>query len=100
MSTTTSNAIKRLPILEHLVKNPVCGNSCSEMRLKLLRSCTNIFDLVKIEAIYIHLNKPKLCKQKELDYLLTLFSLTTFVFFLLHIYLLHLFNYVLFVVFV
>ena len=74
MSIATTNAIKRSSISEHLVKNPACGNSYSEMRFKILRSCTNIFDLVKIEAIYIHLHKPKLCKQKEFDYSLSLFS--------------------------
>ena len=64
MSNAISNVIKRLSISEHLVKNPVCGNSYNEMRFKVLRSCTNNFDLVKIEAIYIHLNKPKLCNKK------------------------------------
>ena len=74
MGNATSNAIKRSSISEHLVKHPVCGKSYNEMRFKILRSCTNNFDLVKIEAIYIHLNKPKLCKQKEFDYSLSLFS--------------------------
>ena len=92
MSIVTSNAIKRLSISEHLVKNSVCGNSYSEMRFKVLRSCTNIFDLVTIKAIYIHLNKPKLCKQTKFDYSLSLFSKTTFVLFAIV-------SYVLFVVF-
>ena len=74
MSNATSNAIKRSSISDYLVKNPVCGSSYNEMRFKILRSCTNIFELIKIEAIYIHLNKPKLCKQKEFDYSLSLFS--------------------------
>ena len=74
MSNATSNAIKRSSISEHLVKNPKCGNSYSETRFKILRSCTNIFDLIKIEAIYIYLNKLKLCEQKEFDYSLSLFS--------------------------
>ena len=73
MSNATSNAIKRSSISEHLVKNPVCGNSYNKMRFKVLISCTNNFDLVKIETIYIHLNKPKLCKQKEFGYSLALF---------------------------
>ena len=50
----TSNAIKRSSISEHLVKHLVCGKSYNEMRSKILRSCTNNFDLVKIKAIYIH----------------------------------------------
>ena len=74
MSNATSNAIKRSSISEHLVKNSVCGNNYREMRFKILRSCTYNFDLIKVEAIYIHLNKPKLCKQKEFDYSLSLFS--------------------------
>ena len=74
MSIATSNAIYRLSISEYFVKNPICGNSYSEMKFKILRSCTNIFDLVKIEAIYIHLNKPKSCKQKEYNESLSLFS--------------------------
>ena len=48
------------------------------MMLKTLRSCTSNFDLVKIEAIYINLNKPKSCQQKEFNYSLSLFSKTTF----------------------
>ena len=59
---------------ENLVNNPGCGNSYNEMKYKIFRSCTNNFDLIKIEVIYIHLDKPKLCKQKEFDYLLSLFS--------------------------
>ena len=74
MSNATPNAIKRSSVSEHLVENPVCENGYSEMRFKILRSCTNIYDLVKIEPIYIHSNKPKLCKQKELDYSLYSFS--------------------------
>ena len=37
--------------------------------------CNNYvtFDLVKIESIYIHLNKPKSSRQKEFDYSLSLF---------------------------
>ena len=74
MSNATSNAIKRSLISEQRVKNSVCWNSYSEIRFKILRSCTNNFDLVKIKATYINLNKPKIFKQKELDYSLSLFS--------------------------
>ena len=60
MSNATSNAIKRSSISEHLVKNPVCGNSYNEMRFKILRNCMNNLDLFKVEAIeMLHLNKPK-----------------------------------------
>ena len=60
MSNITSNATKRSSISEHIVKNLVCGVSYNEMRFKTLRSCTDNFDIVKIEAIYIDLNKPKI----------------------------------------
>ena len=48
------------------------------MSFKVLRSCNNIFDLIKIEAIYIHLNKPKLCNQKELDYSLYFLRISSY----------------------
>ena len=74
LNAATSNAIKRSSISEHLVNNPLCGKSYNEKMFKIMRSCTNILDLVKIEAIYIHLNKPELCKQREFDYSLSLFN--------------------------
>ena len=70
----TLNAINRSSIAEHLIKNPICGKNFNDSSFKILRSSTNNFDLIKIEAIYIHLNKPKLCKQKEFDYSVSLFS--------------------------
>ena len=66
--------MNRSLISEHLIKNPVCGISYNETKFKILRCCTNVFDMVKIEAIHIDLNKPKLCKQKDFDYSLSLFS--------------------------
>ena len=36
---------------KQLIKNPICGKSDNDVRFKILRSCTNIFDLIKIEAI-------------------------------------------------
>ena len=66
--------MNRSSIAEHLIKNPICEKSFNDLRFKILRSSTNMFDLIKIEAIYIHLNKPKLCKQKEFDYSVSLFS--------------------------
>ena len=66
--------MNRSLISENLVKHPICGKTHNKMRFKILGSCNNIFNLVKIEAIYIHLNKLKLCEQKEFDYSLSLFS--------------------------
>ena len=73
-SIATLNAMNRSSIAEHLIKNPICGKNFNDSSFKILRSNTNNFDLIKIEAIYIHLNKPKLCKQKEFDYSVSLFS--------------------------
>ena len=50
MGNAASNAIKRSSFSEQLVKNLVCRNSYNKMRFKILRSCTNKFDLVKVEA--------------------------------------------------
>ena len=61
-------------ISENLVKNIICGKNNNKIRFKMLRSCDNIFDLVKIEAIYLHLNKPNLCKQKDFGYSISLFN--------------------------
>ena len=69
ISTATSNAMKGFSISE-----PFCGKSYNEIKFRILRSCINIYDLIKIEPIYNHLNKPKLCKQREFDYSLSLFS--------------------------
>ena len=74
VSIATSNAFIRSSMSEHLIKNLICGKSYNEMKFRILRSYNNIYDLIKIEAIYIHLNKPKLCKQREFDYMLSLFS--------------------------
>ena len=56
------------------MKNSTCGKNYNKTNFKILRCCNNIFDLVKTESKYSHLNKPKLCKQKDFDYLLSLFS--------------------------
>ena len=64
--------MNRSSISEHSIKNPICGKNYNKTNCKILTSCNNIFDLVKIEAIYIHLNKLKLCKQKDFDYSLSL----------------------------
>ena len=37
-------------------------------RLRVVRHCNNLGDLVRLEAISVILNKPKLCKQKNVDY--------------------------------
>ena len=73
-TTAIRNAAKRSAIAEHLINNPTCAQKYSESNFKILRQCWNSFELVKLEAILIHLNKPDLCKQKEFDYIVSLFN--------------------------
>ena len=47
ISIAILNAINRSSILEQLVKNPICGKNYNKTKFKILRSCNNIFDLVK-----------------------------------------------------
>ena len=68
------NASKRSSIAEHLVKNPDCSNNYSLERFKIIKNCYNISDLIKLEAICILLRKPKLCKHKDFDYTVSLFT--------------------------
>ena len=68
------NASKRSSIAEHLVNNPTCANNYNIKRFKIIKTCSNIFDLIKLEAICILLRKPVLCKQKDFDYTVSLFS--------------------------
>ena len=41
---------------------------------KIVKNCFHISDLIKLEAICILLRKPKLCKHKDFDYTVSLFS--------------------------
>ena len=68
------NASKRSSISEHLVNNPTCANNYNIDRFKIIKICSNVFDLIKLEAICILLRKPVLCKQKDFDYTVCLFS--------------------------
>ena len=62
------NASKRYSIAEHLFDNSICANTYNIDRFKIIKTCTNIFVLIKLEAICILLRKPVLCKQKDFDY--------------------------------
>ena len=64
------NASKRSAIAEHLVNKPDCASNCNLKRFKVIKSCYNIFGLIKLGAICTLLRKPKLCIQK---YLIILF---------------------------
>ena len=59
------NVSKRSSIAEHLVNNSTCANSYNLNRFKIVKTCSNVFDLIKLEAICILLRKPVLCKQKK-----------------------------------
>ena len=51
-----------------------CANNYNIDRFKIIKICSNVFDLIKLEAICILLRKPVLCKQKDFDYTVCLFS--------------------------
>ena len=46
----------------HLVNNPERGNNYEDIRFKIEQQCSNVYDLVQMEAIFIYLYKPELCK--------------------------------------
>ena len=40
------NAFKRSSIAEHLVNNSTCANSYNLNRFKIIKTCSNVFDLI------------------------------------------------------
>ena len=73
-SVALMNATRKSSIAEHLVKYPNCGKIYDDVRFKIVQQCSSVYDLLKLEAIFIYLNKPELCKQKEFDYVVALFN--------------------------
>ena len=63
-----SNLIKSKTLLQFLILYRFNN------RFKIVKICNNVFDLIKLEAICILLKKPVLCKQKDFDYTVSLFS--------------------------
>ena len=59
---------------EYLVNNPTCGKSYNESRFSILRKCYNKYDLIKLEAVLIEINRLKLNKQKYFDNVVSLFK--------------------------
>ena len=57
-----------------LINNPTCANSYNMNKFKIIKTCNNVFNLIKLEAICILFTKPVLCKQKDFDYTVSLFS--------------------------
>ena len=66
MNAAVNNAIKRSLIAKNSTYNPTCGDKYEFSIYKM--ECLNNFDLSRLEAILIHLKKPKLFKKKEFDY--------------------------------
>ena len=66
-----------MPPSGHLktTKYAICyTNSYKINRFKIIKTCSNVFDLIKLEAVCILLRKPVSCKQKDFDYTVSLFS--------------------------
>ena len=61
-------------ILEHLVNNLLCADNYNVNRFKIIKNCSNVLDLIKVEAICNLLRKLVLCEQKDFDYTKSLFS--------------------------
>ena len=74
MTITTKNAANRWLIVEHWVNNRDFARSYDLSIFKIIYHCNNVFDLIKMEAISLCFEKPVLCKQKEFDYKVSLFS--------------------------
>ena len=62
------NASKRSSIAEHLVNNLTCANKCNINRSKIIKICSNVFDLIRLKVICILLRKSILWKYKEFNY--------------------------------
>ena len=74
IETAIKNAMKRSVIPEHSVNNTDCGKSYNELTFRILRKCYNNYGLIKLKAILIKIKKPKLNKQKDFNYVVSLFK--------------------------
>ena len=61
ISKAVINAAKRSAISEHLINNANCAYKYNISMFSIKKQCANKFDLIKMEAILIHLFKPELC---------------------------------------
>ena len=68
------NASKRSANAENLIINSNCASNYNLNRFKIIKNCFIISNLIKLEAVCILIRKPKLCKQKDFDYTVSLFS--------------------------
>ena len=68
------NAIKISAIAKNLVNNQSCDEKFKLEKFMIIKSCYNVFDLVKMEVICILNRKSALCRQKQFDYSVALFT--------------------------
>ena len=74
MNIAITNELKISDITKHQISNPNYGKNYNEYWLSILIKCMNYFDFIKLEVILIKLYTHKLCKQKDFDYMVSLFS--------------------------
>ena len=58
----------------HLMQNPECATQCSNDQFSVLSKARSMFYLSVLEATYIKIRKPILCRQKEFVYFLQIFT--------------------------
>ena len=58
---------------KHLLSNKSCAETYSDDNFRILYKCRSAFQLKVMEAIYIKLNDPDLCQQKEFVFQQSLF---------------------------
>ena len=66
--------MKRSSIVEHLINSFNCGKNYYKAKFRIIRKGTNLFDLIKLEVILIHLYTMKLNKHRVFDYTVSLFN--------------------------
>ena len=56
------------------MQNPECATQCSNDQFSVLSNARSMFYLSVLEATYIKIRKPILCRQKEFVYFLQIFT--------------------------
>ena len=59
---------------QHLLENDQCAANYNEDQFSILDTARSRFHLTLLEASYIRVQRPNLCKQKEFVYTLNLFK--------------------------
>ena len=55
-------------IVNHLLHKPKCASQCNDNQFFILSKARSNFHLSVLESIFITLQKPNLCRQKEFIY--------------------------------